>query len=104
MEEENLYLLAETTVTPQGKGKPMLAPDFEENGVKYEGGVICNWYKKNIDRKEWTDYYAKLNYRRIDDPDGSVWVASRIPEEYGVIKPAHLILCTKDEILHLEGR
>lgn len=107
-ETGNPYLLTEVAgaaLLPYGKGRPVFAPDFKANGIDYHGGVICNWYKKNIDRKEWDTYYSKFEkYYRIDDPDSSVWVAMYLPEEAGSAKPNYLIQCTGTEINHLEQR
>lgn len=104
--DDNIYLLAEgaaATLLPYGKGKPVLGLDYEENGITYEAGVICNWYKKNIDRREWESYYSKSpSYHRIDEA-GECWVAMLLPEETGSTKPDYLVLCTKEEAEHLDA-
>lgn len=108
IEEDNIYLLAEgeaATHKPYGLGKPIFAPDYEENGVKYSGGAVCNWYKKNIDRREWDTYYSKIpSYHRIDDADHGCWVAMLLPEETGSSKPEYLVLCTKEEAEYLDDK
>lgn len=106
MREDNIYKLSDgtnVTLKPYGKGRPLLAPDFEENGVKHQGGVLWNWYKKNIDKREWGTYYAKISsYYRIDDGEGGCWVALRLIEEEGSEKPQYMIECTKEEVRHLD--
>jgi hypothetical protein len=79
IEDENIYRLASgenIELKPYGKGKATIGPDYEQNGVRYTGGVLCNWYKKNIDKREWENYYCKIgSYYRIDASDRSTWVA-----------------------------
>lgn len=104
IEENNPYLLeAPLKLKPYGKGTPLVGPTFKENGIEYEGAVLCNWYKKNIERREWETYYSKLPYYyRIDDADQAIWVAFRLPEEEGTTKPNYLFLCNEDEVNRLE--
>lgn len=64
-----------------------------------------NWYKKNIDRREWDTYYSKIHaYQRIDEQDGSLWVAVKLAEETGSEMPAYLIKCTIEETNRLDAR
>ena len=110
MREENVYRLPSGLedigeLQPFGKGKPIFAPDYKERGIFYKGAVICNWYKKNIDRREWDSYYsASPGYYRLDGNDGSVWIAMLVPEEENADKPDFLILCDKNEIKHLNRK
>lgn len=103
IEEKNIYLMADNALKEQKK-TPKLAPDFEEHGISYPGGVITNWYKKQIGDREWESYYSKLPaYRRIDDVDKNIWVAVLLPET-GEDKPKYLTPCTKQEVAQFERR
>lgn len=103
IEEENIYLLGDGII--ETDIKPILAPDYEHNGVKYQGGVICNWYKKAIDPREWAQYYASSpGYHRFDDPNKSVWVAMLLPEVRGLSKALHLELCNDEEAKYLDRK
>ncbi|HET8708959.1 MAG TPA: hypothetical protein VFL85_01620 [Candidatus Saccharimonadales bacterium] len=81
---------------------PQYAPDYEYDGRTYDGGVVANWYKKNVDRREWDSYYSKSPaYRRLDAEDQSVWVAMRLPE-LGQ-RGTHLVPCNSDEVSRLDA-
>lgn len=105
MPTDDMYKLAsglDLDTKPYGKGKPLFAPDFQLHGVTYPGGVLCNWYKKNIDKREWDSYFAKTEwYLRLDDPDGGCWVAALLPEEGNSDKPNYLVRCNVAEDKHL---
>lgn len=110
MPADDMYKLAsglgdDLETKPYGKGKPIYAPDFEKDGISYRGGVVCNWYKKNIDKREWDEYYGKCGvYYRIDDTDGACWVAMLLPEEQNSNKPDYLIRCSDTEDKFLDGK
>lgn len=105
---DNIYLLAENAsmlFVPYGQGEPMAAPDYEDRGVKYHGGILWNWYRKNIDRKEWDAYYAKHpGYYRIDHEDQSIWVACRLVQYKNCEVPIQWILCNETEVKALNGK
>lgn len=110
MPEDNIFALPsgldDLETKPYGKGKAIFTPDYEQNGVSYKGAVMCSWYKKNVDRREWDSYYSKFDstYFRMDDPDGACWVAMLLPEEKNSSKPSHLTRCTEAEDKYLYGK
>lgn len=106
VEDDNIYkLTGGEEVKSYGNGRPVIMPDYEEGGVKYQGEVMCNWYKKNIDRREWENYYCKIpSYFRLDAPDRSLWVAFLLAEEENSRKPAYLEQCTEEESKYLYER
>lgn len=105
VEDGNIYRLASETgiePSPYGKGEVVIGPDYEENGISYSGPVLCKWWKKNIDRREWESSYAKANfYYRIDDTDSSVWVAMYLPIEKNSVMSNALVECTAEEQIYL---
>lgn len=59
--------------------------------------VKARWVKKQVTNDEWSRYYSKGSYRRLDDGDsGLVWIAFTLPA-HQVDGTKHSYL-TKDEI------
>lgn len=106
-QKENIYKLSDGIINlkPYGKGKVLVSPDSVYNGIEYSEEAISNWYKKNIDRRRWDEYYSKIpSYHRLDDIDKSCWVAFRLVEEEGSARPEYLTLCTKEEVRLLDAQ
>lgn len=69
-------------------------PEYDNNG-----SIICKWVRKAVPRREWEAYYAPLNYRLINQSDGQMLIAFKLPTN--MISQA-VSLCSNDEIEYLE--
>jgi len=61
--------------------------------------VKARWVKKQVTPNEWSSYYSKGSYKRLDEEDGFVWVAFVVAAHQ--VDTDRVSYCTEEEIRKL---
>lgn len=64
-----------------------------------DGSIVCQWVSKVVPRREWNTYYAPTGYKMLNQTEGQVLIAFRLPIH---MIPTTVNICNTDEIYQLE--